>query len=83
MEIKENWRFFPDLEGYTIFVVSDLDEEYIMILIYSITQYLCKFDEEYNGDYNIEYVCIIEEPNEPNKVEFITNLPFDLFELYN
>ena len=83
MIIEENWEFFPDLEGYTTFTVSDLDEESIMILIYSITQYLCLFDEEYNGDYNIEYVSTIHSPNEPNKVEFITNLPFELFELFN
>ena len=83
MIIEENWEFSPDLEGYTIFTVSDLDEEYIMILIYSITQYLCLFDEEFHGDFNIEYVFIIEEPNQQPKVEFLTDLPYELFELYN
>ena len=83
MVIEENWEFFPDLEGFTTFAVSDLGEENIWILIYSITQYLCLFDEEFHGDYNIEYVCTIHSPNEPLKLEFLTNLPFELFELYN
>ncbi|MFZ4455990.1 MAG: hypothetical protein ACOYOT_07190, partial [Bacteroidales bacterium] len=71
------------VDGYTTFTVSDLDEENISVLIYSITQYLCFFDEEFNGDYNIEYVCIIEEPNQQPKVEFLTDLPYELFELHN
>ena len=83
MIIEENWDFYRDSNGYTTFVVSDLDEEYIIFLIYSITQYLCFFDEEFNGDYNIEWVCTINGPNQPLRVEFITNLPFELFELYN
>jgi len=83
MIIEENWEFYPDLEGFTVFAVSNIDEENISILIYSITQYLCMYDKEFNGDYNIEYVCTIHSPNEPNKVEFITNLPFELFELHN
>ena len=82
MIIEENWEF-KNIDGYTTFTVSDLDEESIMILIYSITQYLCLFDEEFNGDFNIEWVCTIHSPNEPNKVEFITNLPFELFQMYN
>ena len=82
MIIEENWEF-KNVDGYTIFVVSNIEEENIFVLIYYITQYLCLFDEEFNGDFNIEYVCTIHNPNEPNKVEFITNLPFELFELYN
>ena len=83
MIIEENWEFYPDLEGYTTFTTTDTDEENIYFLIYSITQYLCFFDEEFNGDYNVEYVCTIHSPNEPYKVEFITNLPFELFQMYN
>ena len=83
MIIEENWEFFPDLEGFTVFKVSDLDEENISVLIYSITQYLCFFDEEFHGDFNIEYVCIIEEPNQQPKVEFLTDLPYELFQMYN
>jgi hypothetical protein len=83
MIIEENWDFYKDSDGYTTFTVSDLDEEFIMILIYSITQYLCMYDAEFHGDYNIENVCTIYEPNEPLKVEFLTNLPFELFEWHN
>ena len=83
MIIDENWEFYKDSNGYTTFTVSDLEEENILEMIYNITQYLCLFDEEFNGDYNIKYFCTIHNPNEPNIVEFITNLPFELFELFN
>ena len=83
MIIEENWDFYKDSNGYTTFTVSDLDEEFIMLLTYSITQYLCLFDEFYNEDYNIKWVYTIYSPNEPLKVEFLTNLPFELFELHN
>jgi len=79
---EENWKF-KNVDGYTTFAVSDLEEENILIFIYSITQYLCLFDEEFHGDFNIEYVCIIEEPNQQPKVEFLTDLPYELFQMYN
>ena len=82
MIIEENWEFFKDLEGYTTFVVSDSDED-LFELLYYITQYLCLFDEEFHGDYNIEWVCTMYAPNALNKVEFITNLPYELFQMYN
>ena len=83
MVIEENWEFFPHFDGNTIFMANNIDDKYEYELRHLIDQYLKLFSDVYNEKFIVDYIYFTQAPCIPRAKGFWTNLPFELFELYN
>lgn len=83
MVMEEYWNIYEGEDGNVIFSVKGLNQEYLLHIMSLISRYLYLFDEEFNDDFNIEFFSVITDPNEPICNEFITSLPYSLYEIYN
>ena len=81
--MEEYWNIYEGEDGNVIFSVKGLNQEYLLLIMGLISRYLSFFDEEFNGDFNIEFYSVINDPNKPLCNEFITSLPYSLYEIYN
>lgn len=81
--MEEYWNIYEGEDGNVIFSVKGLDQDCLLLVLGLISRYLSLFDEEFNDDFNIEFFSVITDPNEPICNEFITTLPFVLYEIYN
>ncbi|MDD4990973.1 MAG: hypothetical protein PHR83_01965 [Paludibacter sp.] len=83
MIMVEYWEIYEGLDGNVIFSVKGLDQDDLFLIMGLISRYLSLFDEEFNGNFNIEFYSVITDPNAPICNEFYTSLPYSLYELYN
>jgi hypothetical protein len=81
--MEEYWDIYEGEDGNVIFSVKGLNQEYLLLIMGLISRYLSFFDEEFNGDFNIEFYSVITDPNANIFNEFYTSLPYSLYEIYN
>jgi hypothetical protein len=53
--MQEYWDIYEGEDGNVIFSVKGLNQEYLLLIMGLISRYLSFFDEEFNGDFNIEF----------------------------
>jgi len=80
---EENWKFFSHFDGNTTFMTNNIDDKYKYELRHLIDQYLKLFSNVYNEKFIVNDIYITQAPSIPRAKGFWTNLPYELFSLYN
>ena len=70
------WDMCSGEDRNLVFQFWGLKEEYVLNVLELISKYLVLFEEEFGGEYNIDYFTIETQHGEPDCYQFYTTLPY-------
>jgi len=70
------WDMVMGEDRNLVFQFWGLKEECVIDVLELISKYLVLFEEEFEGDYNIDYFTIETQLGEPDFFQFYTTLPY-------